>query len=109
MIWNELYPMVEDVNLEDISDAIKVSLVYHHQCLSRDRRYLYAYFQHRLSKIRTLRWETGAVIPEDLRPNLSDRENDYFMEYNSILSEYCQSIGNLDITSDLNVINIIYY
>eukprot|EP01041_Mallomonas_annulata_P002210 gene2210-4298_t len=100
-LWDLIISIMSNEAIDDISDSLKVSLVYYHQCLYRDRRYMYAFFQHRMSRVRRLRWETGPVLPENIRPILSDRENDYFMEYNTLLSDYCKSIGNIELTSDL--------
>lgn len=92
----------ENGEVNDLPNPEKVKLVYQHQCLSRNRRYIFAYLNHRLGKIRNLRWEIGAVVPENIGPKLSSRENDFFMEYNNILTDYCATI-QLDLTSDLEV------
>ena len=42
------------------------------------------------------------MLPEHLLPKLSTRENDYFMEYSNLLSDYCASV-EVDLTSDLEV------
>ena len=56
-----------------------------------------------MNKIRQLRWQSGAVLPERIRHDtLSARENDYFNSYNGLLSDYFESVG-LDLTSDLEV------
>ena len=56
---------------------------------------------HRLNKIRNLRWETGVVVPENIRQTiLSSNELDYFSEYNEILNEYNSGL-DLDLTADL--------
>jgi len=47
-----------------------------------------------------LRWQTGAVIPGHLRPNLSSAERSYFSKYDRLLSQY-MSRAQLDLTSDL--------
>ena len=104
---DELYGRLKEIeggrgDTSEIPDPEKVAMVYSHQCLSRNRRYVFAYVDHRLSKIRKLRWETGAVVPDHIAPKLSPRENDYFMEYNELLTEYCNAI-QLDLTSDLEV------
>lgn len=99
--WNQIVSIMTESQTDDIPDSVKVTLVYHHQCLSRNRRYLNAFFSHRLERLRQIRWETGPVLPDNLRLLLSDRENDYFTEYNGILSDYSNNLGNLDLTSDL--------
>lgn len=63
-----------------------------------------SYLQNRIVKIRNLRWETGPVIPEAIKQDtLSVREKEYFMQYNSLLTEYNAMIG-LDLTADLEVL-----
>lgn len=43
------------------------------------------------------------MIPESIRHDtLSQREKEYFMEYNNLLTEYNNAIG-LDLTADLEV------
>ena len=102
-LWNKIYNIWNDRAMEDIPDSERITLVYYHQCLSRNSRYMFAYFQHRLGHIRSLRLEAGPVLPSYIRPLLSSRENDYFMEYNNILIDYSQSMGGLDLSSDLEV------
>ena len=92
----------ETKGIDSMPESLKGSIVYYHQCLNRDRRVLLAYLVHRLEKIRALKWETGPVIPSKVRSLLSDRESDYFMEYNKVVTSYCNDIG-LDLTSDLEV------
>ena len=107
---DELFTHIHDIakmgEVADMPDSEKVTLVYSHQCLTRNRRYVFAYLNHRIKKIRNLRWETGAVVPENIGPKLSSRENDFFMEYNNILTAYCSEI-KLDLTSDLEVSNVV--
>lgn len=42
------------------------------------------------------------MIPAKIRSIISERESDYFMEYNKVVTSYCNNIG-LDLTSDLEV------
>lgn len=68
-----------------------------------------SYLQNRLVKIRNLRWETGPVIPDSIKQDtLSVREKEYFMLYNSLLTEYNADI-RLDLTADLEVRLSTYY
>lgn len=56
-----------------------------------------------MGKIKSLRWETGTVLPDRIKHDtLSLRENTYFSNYSCILSEYCEDIG-FDLTSDIEV------
>lgn len=64
---------------------------------------MHSYLTHRNGKIRSLRWETGAVLPDRIRHDtLSARENDYFNAYNNILSSYCEDIA-MDLTAEIEV------
>ena len=66
-------------------------------------RWFGSYFHNRLLKLRELRWETGAVLPDFLcHDTLSSREKEYFSNYSSLLAEYNQHLG-LDLTMDLEV------
>jgi hypothetical protein len=107
-LFTNIYSLAQGGELANISDADKVSLVFYNQCLSRNRRYIFAYLEHRLEKIRGIRWETGAVLPQNVRPKLSARESDFFVEYNNILTDYCSHV-KMDLTSDLQVLLAPYY
>jgi hypothetical protein len=71
-------------------------------------RYLFAYLNHRTERVRALRWETGAVLPPHVLPKLSPREHDYFMEYTTLLNDYCSDIM-VDLASDLEVSASLHY
>jgi hypothetical protein len=55
-----------------------------------------------MDHVRELRWETGAVLPAHVQPKLSPRENDFFMEYNNLINDYCTE-AMVDLASDLEV------
>lgn len=110
---DELYEKIldgvkETDGIDSLPESLKGSIVYYHQCLQRDRRVLLAYLVYRLDKIRALKWETGPVIPDRVRSIISDRESDYFMEYNKVVTSYCNDIG-LDLTSDLEVSRMLQF
>ena len=88
-------------NYNDLPIPVRVGLSYYKQCLIRDYRYLSSYIHHRLRKLRQLRWDCGPVLPERYRDDtISNREKDYFIRYNSILTDYQDNVG-LDLTSDI--------
>ena len=75
---------VNQQRLQDLEIAEKPYVVYLAACLNRNLRYSHAYFTHRLSKIRGLRWETGSILPDRLQKDaLSAHEQDYFHSYNN--------------------------
>jgi hypothetical protein len=58
---------------------------------------------HRVSRIQTLRWQTGTVLPDRIRQDtLSAREAEYFARYCEILEDYNREI-DMDLTVDLEV------
>lgn len=52
----------------------------------------------RLERVSELRWELGNQLPEDIKERLSPEEIAFHGEHCSILAEYMESIGCLDIT-----------
>ena len=83
------------------NDNIPPYILYLKGCFYRNIKYSHAYFLHRMGKIRSLRWETGPVLPDHLnKDTLSTAEQDYFNDYNRLLSEYQEAI-DVDLTADL--------
>jgi len=71
----------------------KSAIVLRHAALERDKRCLLAYLYHRANKIRSMRWEFGAVLPADIKANLSGPEAAFFNKYNKDLAAYMRSVG----------------
>lgn len=101
-LFEKIYTITDGGNRSDLVNSEKVCITYYHQCIHRDKRYLYAFLNHRLHYIKRARWETGAILPEHLRRKLSSRENEYFTSYSEIIGDYCNDI-QLDLTCDLEV------
>ena len=80
--------------------SIACGLVVHHQSLLRNKRCLLAYLNHRMQKIKALRWETGGVIPANLQRCLGPKELEFFANYDKQLGKYQQDY-DLDLTQDL--------
>jgi GINS complex subunit 1 len=85
---------------EELPIQVKIGLAVHHAALLRNKRCLLAYVRFRADKVTQLRWETGPVIPDLLRSNLSSIEQDFFNKYDRLLTDYQQDFG-LDLTGDL--------
>ncbi|GAB6025009.1 DNA replication complex GINS protein PSF1 [Chamberlinius hualienensis] len=52
----------------------------------------------------SLRWEFGSVLPSNIKSNFSEAEVQWFLQYNRMLAQYMQSIGEgrgLDLTRHL--------
>ncbi|CAK8693829.1 unnamed protein product [Clavelina lepadiformis] len=100
-----------EANQEDVAQVVQndsdqsslTAIQVRHDSLQRNKRCLLAYLYNRLMKIRDMRWEFGSVLPPDIRRNMSEREVQWFSNYNRSLSSYMRSIGprGLDLTQDL--------
>ena len=75
-------------------------LVYHHGA-ERNKRTLLAYLKFRMDKICELRWQTGSVVPDDLKPKLCESEIRLFDDYDSLLGNYMQAL-DLELTAVSN-------
>lgn len=63
----------------------------------------FSYLTHRLGKIRMLKWEAGAVLPDKIKHNtLSAREKEYFMAYGGVIADYSDQVG-IDLSMDIEV------
>mmetsp|Transcript_7899 Transcript_7899/g.24771 ORF Transcript_7899/g.24771 Transcript_7899/m.24771 type:complete len:199 (-) Transcript_7899:58-654(-) len=86
---------------EPISDsAVICNLSVHNAAMQRNKRMLLAYLNHRAVRLRQMRWETGAVVPEMIKRNMSSSEREYFAAYDSLISEYMDEF-ELDLTADM--------
>ena len=64
----ELYETNEaEINKETPARA---AMVLRHTALERNKRCLLAYLNHRVQKIRDMRWQFGAVLPNDVKVNI---------------------------------------
>ncbi|OQR87961.1 DNA replication complex GINS protein PSF1 [Achlya hypogyna] len=84
-----------------------------HQCLTRNKRCTLAYLyvsrltlklmagsNHRVNKIKELRWQTGSVVPDHLAPALCPREMQFFHNYDQLLTGYMAGFG-MDLAADM--------
>ena len=61
----ELFEANEIEALKD--DKAKAAMMLRHTTLERNKRCLLAYLNHRIEKIRDMRWQFGAVLPSDVK------------------------------------------
>ncbi|XP_060839622.1 DNA replication complex GINS protein PSF1-like isoform X2 [Rhopalosiphum padi] len=57
----------------------------------------------RLQRLKEMRWEIGAILPSDVRQNLSQSEIEWFNNYCKTLVSYMKTIGSdtgLNLTQD---------
>ncbi|CAM6047100.1 unnamed protein product [Sphagnum compactum] len=71
----------------------------HHQSLLRNKRCLLSYLYNRAQRIQRLRWQLGAVLPEDVRDLLHPSEKEFLKRYSDILGSYMTNV-DLDLTVD---------
>ena len=70
-----------------------------HSAIERNKRCLLAYLNHRTDLITAMRWQFGAVLPEEVRLNMCEPELEFFSKYNKSLAVYMRSVGT-DLTTD---------
>ena len=93
-VLEEIRVLYEANEKEIFSDQpSKSAIVLRHGALERDKRCLLAYLYHRANKIRSMRWDFGAVLPPDIRSNLCAPEQAFFNQYNKDLAAYMRSVG----------------
>eukprot|EP01031_Cornospumella_fuschlensis_P032245 gene32245-39000_t len=99
-IQQKMESVVERYGKNDVPVSVRVQVAFLYQSQIRNFRYLNSYAVHRLSKIRQLRWELGAILPPHLADALSPHEIHYSSAYSSIFAEINESLG-LDLAADL--------
>ncbi|XP_021191170.2 DNA replication complex GINS protein PSF1 [Helicoverpa armigera] len=98
---------MNDANATMENKTLWTTVQVRHSALERNKRCLLAYLYSRMAKIKTLRWEFGAVLPPDVRELLSDDEYDWFSKYSINLASYMRSLGQdigyngIDLTENL--------
>lgn len=92
------------VNLEKLrrEEEDGPATVYFEQCVDRNKKYIFSYLLHRLERIREMRFQAGALLPEKIQEKLSTQEMDYFSRYNTILNNYNSALG-IDLCADMQV------
>ena len=75
------------------------AMLLHQAAINRNKRCLLAYHAYRLDKLKALRWETTADLPAHIRPLLSEKEIDFYVEYDKLVSRYNSTLGVLDLNS----------
>jgi len=88
----------------EINQAITPAVHLRHAALERNKRCLMAYVYKRAEKVREMRWQFGAVLPSDIKANLSEAEATFFRRYNKDLAGYMRAAGDgagVDLLTDL--------
>jgi len=94
-----------DLNCQEVAQHDSMarptpSITYRHATIERNRRCMLAYINSRMEKIRGMRWQFGALLPEEIKLNLCEPELEFFSKYNRLLAGYMASVGT-DLTTNL--------
>lgn len=54
--------------------------------------------KNRLTKIKRVYWETGMILPDDIKSCLSPHEVDFFKNYSRLVAKYSSDV-DIDLTS----------
>ncbi|ELR25146.1 Psf1 family protein [Acanthamoeba castellanii str. Neff] len=99
-----VFPIVDNMDSEEptpLEETQHFALTVHLAAVQRAINCAHVYGATRRRDIENLRWEKGAVLEENLRPNLDESEQQYFHKYCNLVAEYMGGEG-LDITGDLS-------
>jgi GINS complex subunit 1 len=89
---------------QQVHKAFQPVMLLHDAAILRNKRCLLAYHQYRLDKLKQWRWETSAVLPTHVRSLLSEGEQEFYAEYDKLISWYSESISGssrIDLNSNL--------
>jgi len=75
-----------------ILQPIHVATHSHRQANRRNKRCVLAYLNHRIDKLRALWWDTGSVLPEELKQVLSGEELAFFSAYDELLTSHITAL-----------------
>ena len=92
-LWEQNRAEVAETGLVGPGTTLK------HAAIERNKRCLLAYLNHRTDLVTDMRWQFGAVLPEEVRLNLCEPELEFFSKYNKSLAMYMRSVGT-DLTTD---------
>lgn len=101
-LYTEMKNTGEQLGREGRGDEVRsrISIVVNLTACKRNKQCLLAYLRSRLEQVCDYRWEVGAVLPPELKENLSVAELDYFRTYNKMVASYMASIG-VDLSLDM--------
>lgn len=89
----------QETGHQGIPDNINVTVQLLWQSILRNKRCGLAYLNYRLQKVKDIWWDTGVVLPEELKSVLSNQENKFLNKYDEIMNEYMAEV-DLTLTTD---------
>eukprot|EP00472_Partenskyella_glossopodia_P006747 CAMPEP_0197540310 /NCGR_PEP_ID=MMETSP1318-20131121/65411_1 /TAXON_ID=552666 /ORGANISM="Partenskyella glossopodia, Strain RCC365" /LENGTH=150 /DNA_ID=CAMNT_0043099255 /DNA_START=90 /DNA_END=539 /DNA_ORIENTATION=+ len=81
--------------------SVTCSIVVNNETIKWNKRLALAYINERLNRIKKIWWTRSSVLPDEVKPNMSQAEKDFFEGYDKILSEYNQEM-DVDLASDMS-------
>ncbi|KAH9421530.1 DNA replication complex GINS protein PSF1 [Dermatophagoides pteronyssinus] len=84
---------VEQQSTYDSQNRLLVNKVYLRAFLW-NKRCLLAYHNHRLERLKRIRWQLGAILPAEVKCNLSEDEIKWFASYSRNLSDYMNHLND---------------
>jgi len=91
--------IAEIVKLGDPS-SLGPAIIARHSTIARDKRCVLAYLMNRLWRIQHLRWELDADIPKEVLENFSQKEGEFLIHFDDMLTQYMDSVG-IDLSLDM--------
>jgi len=98
-----------ELNRAEVAEGAVITpgITFRHTAIERNKRCLLAYLHSRMEKIRGMRWQFGAILPDEIKQNLCEPELEFFSKYNRLLAGYMGSVGT-DMTIDLSPPKALY-
>eukprot|EP01094_Clydonella_sp_ATCC50884_P015372 TRINITY_DN25970_c0_g1_i1.p1 TRINITY_DN25970_c0_g1~~TRINITY_DN25970_c0_g1_i1.p1 ORF type:complete len:220 (+),score=55.93 TRINITY_DN25970_c0_g1_i1:69-662(+) len=84
----------------DVTPEVRVAVAVHHAAIERNKRIVVAYLVERLRRVRSIRWEHGALMPEATRDAMTEGESDFLTAYQGLLLDFSTDMG-VDLTGQL--------
>ncbi|KAF7266073.1 DNA replication complex GINS protein PSF1-like [Rhynchophorus ferrugineus] len=85
--------VANESSIAGYANALYPTLRIGSSAVKRNVRCLLAYHYNRLKTLRTMRWEFGSILPQDIKTNLSSDEIEWFTKYSRSFAKYMTSIG----------------
>ncbi|CAL9170022.1 uncharacterized protein LOC103997860 [Musa acuminata AAA Group] len=92
--------MEQKLDVQTTRNGDHLGAFIHHHSLLRNKRCLMAYMQNRAEIVRSLRWQLGPVLPEEIKAKLSYSEGVYFADHSKAIASYMSEM-DIDLTVDM--------
>lgn len=92
-LYSEVLRLMEggDARVADLPDAVKASLVVHHQRILRNKECALFYLKERLEVLTRLRLEAGPNLPRVVRRHCGPQESVFLATYDTLYQDFCRA------------------